>query len=124
MEIDVSFAKIVINGKTYFKDIILCSDGKVLKRLKDLSKPLRDIYKHTPLSKKELEETIKIIGKVDLLIIGNGLEGKMPIQEEALEYLNEIGLKYTVKKTKEACEIFNELLNKGVKVVAALHLTC
>ena len=48
----------------------------------------------------------------------------MEVPEETREYIRSKGIEIVVERTKKACEIFNEMLMKKRKVVAALHLTC
>jgi len=109
-----SFGRIIINGKEYRKDVIITTEGVL---------PNWWRKKGHRLSIEDLEGRINF--DLDVLIIGTGYYGIMKVPNEVIEELKKRGVKEViVKKTKEACEIFNELLNKGVKVVAALHLTC
>lgn len=109
-----SFGRIVIDGKSYNKDIIVTTRGVIPNWWR------RQGHK---LTVEDLEGYINF--NLDVLVIGTGYYGIMRVPEEVIEELKERGVKEViVKPTKEACKIFNEFLRKKVKVVAALHLTC
>lgn len=125
MEISVTFGQIVINGVQYSEDVIVSSDGTITKRLKEISKPLKAKYGHTPLTKKEVEETVKRFRIIDTLIIGTGHYGALPIEKDTLDFLEQRGIKYIIKKTKDAIDEFLKISrsrNKGV--IAIFHITC
>jgi len=109
-----SFGRIVIDGKSYNKDVIVTT--------KEVIPNWRRKRGHR-LSIEDLEGRIDF--NLDALVIGTGYYGIMRVPEEVVEELRRRGVKEViVKPTREACEVFNELLKKGTKVVAALHLTC
>jgi len=107
-----SFGRIVIDGKTYTSDIILYPDkvddswwrksGHLLQK-----EDLTDIVRHNP----------------EVLIVGTGAHGLMKVLDETKQFLKSKQIKLIAEETREACETYNELKDKG-KIVAAVHLTC
>jgi len=49
--------------------------------------------------------------------------GMMKVPKETAQYFQTKGIELHVKKTKEACGLFNAL-SKSKRVLAGLHLTC
>jgi len=107
-----TFGKIIVDGKTFTKDLIIYPDridpswwrkeGHLL-QIDDL----RDVIKEKP----------------DILIIGTGYNGVMKVPEETVMNLRSMGIEVIIKKTTEAVEAFNNMEGSR-KVIAALHLTC
>ena len=110
---EYSFGSITVNGQSYQKDLILFPD-KI--------KPNWWREDGHSLSIKDLEEVIEY--KPDILIIGTGAHGVMQIPNVTKEALEQHHIKLIDEKTEKACEIFNEYIEKGEKVVGAFHLTC
>jgi hypothetical protein len=71
-----SFGSIRIDGVTYDHDVVIES-GRVKKRNKKPSKPLRDVFGHTPVSSNE-----EIPWGCRRLIIGTGMQGALPVTDE------------------------------------------
>lgn len=106
------FGKIVIDGKTYTKDVIILTD-----RVKD-NWWRKEGHR---LDKEDIEEVIR--EKPEVLVVGTGYYDRMAVPKETREYIESCGIEIKVAKTGEARKFFNELSGKK-KVVAALHLTC
>ncbi len=119
---EVSFAKIVINGKEYNYDVIVYPDGRVEKRKKYLSKKYADLFNHTPLSREELEETLKDTTP-EVIVIGTGLKGRMIVMEEAKRLARERGIELIIDITPKAVEKYNEISKKR-KTLGIFHTTC
>ena len=106
-----SFGKIVINGETYTKDVIVFPDRVF-----------------SPWWRKEghllhMEDLIEVLKeKPDVLVIGKGYSGMMAVPEELLMKLTGQGIRIIVQNSSEAVNMFNNLSSK--KKIAALHLTC
>ena len=106
-----SFGTIIINGKTYTKDVIIFSD-RVL----------------SPWSRKEghllqLEDLVEIIKeKPDVLVIGKGYSGVMDVPEELVKKLMSQGIQVIIQDSSEAVNTFNNLNSN--KIIAAIHVTC
>jgi len=106
------FGRIVVGGRKFESDLVIFPD-----RIKG------DWWRkegHT-LSVDDIKEIIEV--KPEVLIVGTGYSGLMKIHPGTDRYLKSTGIELIAAKTKEACEIYNEL-SKSRRVVAALHLTC
>ena len=105
------FGKITLDGKTYYKDVIIYPDH--------IQSEWRRSEGHK-LSKEDIEKILTI--KPDILMVGTGYGGlKVPIETE--DYIKSIGIKLMVQETEKICKKFNGL-SKSNKVIAALHLSC
>jgi hypothetical protein len=112
---DYTFGSIVVDGTTYDHDLVV-DGGRIRKRHKGPSKPLRGRYGHTPLSADE-----DIPWTCRRLIIGSGADGRLPVMKEVLEEAERRGVEVEVHPTAEAIE---ELNASPVDTNAILHLTC
>ncbi len=120
---DVAFGYIVINGKRYDHDVVICGD-KVLERPKHLSKDKKSIYGHTPLTRKEVENIIEMCRDFDVVIIGKGLYGALPILDEVMTLFRDLGKDVLIELTPKAIEILNNMLSSGKRVLGIIHITC
>ncbi len=110
-----SFGRIVIGGREYRSDVIVTPDGVLPNWRRREGHRLRV---------EDLEGVLDL-SSLDALVIGTGYYGVMRVPEEVVEELRRRGVKEViVRPTREACETFNELLRRGLRVAAALHLTC
>ncbi|MFW9800336.1 MAG: MTH938/NDUFAF3 family protein, partial [Candidatus Thorarchaeota archaeon] len=57
------------------------------------------------------------------LIVGTGHNGRMKVLDETTDGLREIDCELVVRRTTEACGVYNARRNED-RVVACLHLTC
>jgi len=107
-----SFGRIVIDGQTYEKDVIVFPD-RIL----------------SPWRRKEghllhIEDLIEVVNaKLPVLIVGTGYNETMRVPEQLIDDLLTNGIKVHVKDTRTAVRLYNEL-PLATKVAAALHLTC
>ena len=113
---NLKFGSITVNGKVFFKDVVF-DNGKVRKRNKGPSRPLRSKFGHTPLT--PLEE---IPWKCKTLVIGIGMHGRLPVVKEFKEEARRHGVKLILLKTPEAVKYF--LDNFGPDMNAIFHTTC
>ncbi|MBU4220045.1 MAG: hypothetical protein KKD46_05520 [Euryarchaeota archaeon] len=111
----LGFGSVEIDGETYDYDVVV-RGGRVKKRKKKLSKHLKELYGHTPLS---LAENIPWDCKT--LIIGTGESGALPVLDEIKAEAENRGMTLVIMKTEEACRGDRE--GRG-KTNALLHLTC
>lgn len=102
------------------EDILIHADGSIGKRLKKLSKHLREEYGHTPLSDTELIPLLE--EGPERILVGTGQYGDLPITPEATKLLE--GRKAKVRPTPDILPILEKHLSRGKRVVAILHLTC
>lgn len=110
---DLSFGSIIIDGETYFKDVVI-DNGSVKKRKKAESKKYRDKFGHTPLSPDE-----NIPWNCKHLIIGNGHSSSMPVMEEVYHIARQKGVELRTMNTPEAIKHINDPDTNFI-----LHLTC
>jgi hypothetical protein len=112
----ISFGILDIDGERFERDVII-DRGRIAKREKKASKPLRDTYGHTPLSLLE-----PIPWTCRRLIVGTGAEGALPIAPDVLAEARRRGVELVAVPTREACEL---LANADPATTnAILHVTC
>jgi hypothetical protein len=111
----LGFGGIEIDGREYDKDVVI-RDGRVEKRMKKASKPLKEKYGHTPLSLAE-----DLPWGRPTLIIGTGQSGALPVLDEVKAEAEKRGVRLVLLKTAEACR---ELERAGNGANAVLHLKC
>ncbi len=107
------FGEIVIDGRRYVSDVIL------------LGGEVRSGWwrrEGHELAIEDLEEILKF--KPEVLVVGTGYSGLMKVPDNLRRQLESLGVRVIVQLTAEACKTYNSLLKSGVKVAAALHLTC
>ncbi|WFO74731.1 hypothetical protein J4526_06530 [Desulfurococcaceae archaeon MEX13E-LK6-19] len=117
------FGFIVIDGKKYDEDIVICMNNVEL-RPKELSRKYRGLFGHTPLSREEIEYLVDSCGKPEAIIIGTGQYGDLPIMNDAMEYISNLGVELYVDRTPKILDIVNEMLDENKKIIAIIHLTC
>ena len=110
---ELSFGSINIDGKEYFKDIVI-HKGKIKKRKKKESKQFRSQFGHTPLSTLE-----NIPWDCKKLIIGTGHRSALPVMKEVPKKAKKKGVELVLKSTPDAVRHINE---KDTNFI--LHLTC
>ena len=110
---EFSFGDINIDGKDYFKDIVIHKD-KIEKRKKKESKKFRNRFGHTPLSILE-----NIPWNCKKLIIGTGHSSALPVMNEVKEKAKKKGVELVLMNTPDAILHVNE---KDTNFI--LHLTC
>jgi hypothetical protein len=110
---ELSFGAINIDGKNYFKDIVILK-GRIKKRKKKESKKFRSQFGHTPLSTLE-----NIPWDAKKLIIGTGHSSALPVMEEVKKKAKKKGVELVLMSTPDA------ILNINAKDTNfILHLTC
>ena len=106
------FGKIIINGKTYQKDLIIFPD-KVIPNW-------RREQGHC-LGMNDLKDVVAV--QPNIIIIGTGMFGRMIIPQKIMTELEIRGIDVIAEKTDRACQIFNQRQAED-GIIAALHLTC
>ncbi len=110
---EFSFGKIVVKGKTYSDDIKIVS-GRVVSG-----------WWRKSGHRVELEDITDILeAEPDILIIGKGSPGLLKSTSSLRDYLAANHIELIEKKTSEAVEIFNGLLQQDRKVAAGFHISC
>jgi hypothetical protein len=111
----LEFGSIQIDGTTYENDVIL-DRGEIRKRKKKPSRKYRERFGHTPVS---LEE--KIPWSCKRLVIGTGMNGRLPVMQEVLAEADRRGVQIVQCPTREAVGI---LEGDAPDTNAILHVTC
>ncbi len=114
----ISFGLLEIDGERFDHDVII-EHGRVGKRKKKASKPLRDRYGHTPLSLLE-----PIPWDCRRLVVGTGADGALPIDEDVIEDADRRGVELVALPTGEACELLSAADADLATTNAILHATC
>jgi hypothetical protein len=110
-----AFGSIQIDDTTYDHDVVI-DRGRIAKRKKGPSKPLRARYGHTPLSEAE-----RIPWHCRRLVIGTGAEAMLPITDRLVDEAARRGVELFVAPTATAIE---ELARAPGDTNAILHVTC
>ncbi len=110
-----AFGSIEIDGITYEHDVVI-DGGRIRKRKKGPSKPMRVRYGHTPLSPAE-----EIPWGCRRLVVGTGAAGSLPVMEGVAEEARRRDVELVSLPTEEAIE---ELRSGMRDTNAILHVTC
>jgi hypothetical protein len=110
---EISFGYINIDGKDYYKDIVI-NKGKIEKRKKKQSKKFRSQFGHTPLTSLE-----NIPWDCKKLIIGTGHSSALPVMKEVKKKAKKKGVKLVLTTTPDAILNIND---KDTNLI--LHLAC
>ena len=114
MHIDsYQFGKIVIDGKNYENDLIICGE-----------KVQPDWWRKQghSLVADDLKTVLK--AKPSVLVVGCGASGMMDVPDQTRQALKEQDIQLEAFDSYKAVQKFNEFSEAGVNVAAALHLTC
>lgn len=111
------FGWIEIGRHHYGYDIVIRADGSVTRRSKKLSRNLKPEYGHTPLSEEELG--ILKTDHPEVVYIGTGQSGSLPLTREALELLRRY--ETIILPTPE---LIARLEGERRRHVAVIHVTC
>lgn len=109
-----AFGSIEVDGQTYEHDVVV-DRGRVRKRKKGPSKPLRSRYGHTPLSAAE-----DIPWSCRRLVVGSGAHGALPVMDEVAEEAERRGVELVILPTRDALEELRGTKDSN----AILHVTC
>jgi hypothetical protein len=109
------FGKLKIDGEKYTKDVVL-DRGEVRKRKKKPSREFRKEFGHTPVSLQE-----EIPWDCRRLVIGTGMEGRLPVMEEVAAEAKRRGVELVACPTPEAVRLLKETTD-GTNAI--LHVTC
>lgn len=110
-----SFGRMIVDGKEYTRDLVVSWRG--------VENPSWWRKEGHALYFEDIRDVVDRM-EPEALVVGTGYYGFMEVREEVREYLGERGIELVVSNTREACEKFNELVERGVRVVGAFHLTC
>ena len=114
------FGSITINNKKYNHDVEVLWTGEVVEWWREES---HVIYI------EDIEEAVEL--NPDTIIIGTGESGVAQVDEKAIEYIAEKGIKLIIDKTEDAVKTFNVIAGDSEeeegeqnKVIGFFHLTC
>ncbi len=107
------FGKIVIDGVSYKRDVIVTPE-----------KVIPDWWRRKghECCVSDIQDVIEEF-QPEVLILGTGQFGMMKVLPETEAYLQEKNVKLESLKTSSACELFNSM-SQQARVVGAFHLTC
>ncbi len=108
-----SFGTIIVNSKSYHRDIIVFPEK---------TSPDWQRTKGHSLALEDIKEIIDY--KPEILVIGTGAYAGMTVPESTKDELINKKIKFIEESTQKACEVFNTNINNGIKAVGAFHLTC
>jgi len=111
------FGWIEIEENRYEYDIIIHTDGTISKRPKKRSRDLKPEYGHTPLSEEELD--VVRTEHPEVVYIGTGQSGSLPVTPEAHELLHTYE---TVMLPTP--QLLPRLSQEKRRHVAIVHVTC
>ena len=109
---DYRFGRIVIDGQTYDKDVIILPDRVVANWWR------REGHRLYP---EDLEAVFE--ASPEVLVVGQGTPGRMRVSPEAARALQAAGIELIVLPTEAACRTYGELSARKI-TAAAMHLTC
>ena len=121
MDYKLEFGKLELDGQEFSSDVVLYNNGTIIKRPKEISKPKKEKYGHTPLTREELEVIIK--RNFDYILIGTGIYGYLPIEKEAIDYLKEKCKFIIIGKSSDILEYLKQKQIEG-EYIAIIHITC
>ena len=114
MHIDsYSFGSMTVDGRMYTSDLIIFPN-----------KIISDWWREEghSLCMGDLKDVMGY--RPDILVVGKGASGCMNVPESIREKLEAEQIELIAENTEKACEIFNEQVQEGKRVVGAFHLTC
>lgn len=109
---DYRFGHIVVDGRTYERDLIILPEQVVSGWWREKGHKLRAADLATVLE-----------AEPEVLVVGQGAYGRMSVSGKAERVLEEAGIELIAQPTKRAVETYNRLREER-RAAAALHLTC
>lgn len=62
---------------------------------------------------------------IDTLVIGNGVNGAIKVLKKTQKLIKDNGIqKLIIRKTPDACQVYNQLAQEGERVALLAHGTC
>jgi hypothetical protein len=116
----VGFGWLIANGQRYEDDVNITVEGAITLRPKHLSKKYGGL--HTVLGPEEVE--CALVGNPEILLVGRGHFGVLPIRPETHALLKQRGVRLELTRIREAIARHGELTGAGKHVAAVLHLSC
>ncbi len=114
------FGWLIADGARYDRDLIITVNGEIIPRPKHLSKKYGGW--HTVLGPEEVASAV--VGDPEILLVGCGHFGVLPIRPETRALVAARGVKMETRRIRDALMRYAELARAGKRVAAVLHLTC
>ncbi len=114
------FGWFVANEQRCENDHVVTVAGEIVPRPKQLSKKYGGW--HTALGPEEVEHAL--IGNPEILVVGCGHFGILPIRAEVRALLAARGVTLETRRIRDALKRYAELTRAGKRVAAILHVTC
>lgn len=108
--------KIIIDGKTYTRDVLILLNGKIKHR----DDVYLDFVNHI-VKQAEIMELLK--GYPEIVIIGTGEKEKLKLSFHLERLITDMKADLVALSTPKAVEKYNELTQKNMRIVALFHLT-
>lgn len=118
-----SWGKFIIAGKEHSKtDKGKTGKGKDIRLIGKVVSKWKEREGHL-LDKKMITGVFE--NDIDMLIIGCGVEGMVQCPDSVIQYIKDQGIKEVIlKKTHEACKVYNQLYHEHKNVALLAHGTC
>lgn len=113
----LKWGTVVIDGREYHYDVVVTPDAALKPRTREEDK----FGSHT-FEKGEFSDLID--GGAEVIVVGTGTDDLARLSKGAKDYLREAGVELMQLASGEAIEKYNELVEKGRKVGAIIHITC
>lgn len=118
------FGRVLFNGVGYGHDIVVCN-GRVERRRKELSAHMRPRYGHTPLTGNELKTYLEECGEPEVIFVGTGVYGVLPLTEDAERLLRELSQAgVEIVKSVTSDELIARVEGERRRYLAIIHVTC
>ena len=114
----VAWGKIKVAGEEYHQ--ILVVGDQVIEREEERLRRFFD----TTHKIGDWEVELLFSGKPEVIVIGNGFDGILEVNENIKNKIEKLGIELRVLKTPQAVEEFNRLSEAGKKVNVLIHTTC
>lgn len=114
------FGWFIADGRRYENDHVITVAGEIVPRPKHLSKKYGG--GHTALGPEEVE--CALAGDPEILVVGCGHLGVLPIRAEVRALLAARGIALETHRLRNALARYEELTRAGKRVAAILHVTC
>lgn len=108
-----NFGQMVIEGKSYHKDVIIYPDESILC-------PWWRESGHV-LKRADIRSLIEL--RPEIIIAGTGSPGLMKPDEDLQKFLQGEGIEFIAQPTKKAVQLYNEQA-KTKRIGGCFHLTC
>jgi hypothetical protein len=112
----LTFGSIVVDGKTYHRDLLILADGTVKKRKGGFL-----MFGSHEIKQQEFGEFSQ--GEPETIVIGTGTNGAAHVAPEVESWAERKNLDLLVQPSYDAVARLNELAERK-KVAALIHITC